>query len=217
MSFLRSAGREVAGAWRSLRYDMRPRPGRADSPADGYPDVTSAGLSTFGGVADAGEYGRRPRRLVAASAFVLLALAGAAGSYLALVNGLGAIAADQVARAPEPLPLVAEPAALPTRPPAATRAPVRRTAPAAAPTTAVTRERAECEAAPRIMRPPAPTSRPVVSPVPTPCGCFHPPVPTPTSPSSAGPTSASPTPDPSESASATPSQTPPDPRESIGY
>ncbi|GAA0803378.1 hypothetical protein Sya03_27940 [Spirilliplanes yamanashiensis] len=207
----------MAGAWRSLRYDMRQRPGQADSPADGYPDVTSAGLSTFGGGVADEEYGPRPRRLVAASAFAMLALTGAAGSYLAVVNGLGELAAGRAAQAhaPEPLPLMAEPSALPPSRPAA-RVPARRT------TAPVAAERpAQREEAPRPGRTTARPALTLAPPVPTPCRCTYPPVPTPASespsPSESLSPSPSPTPDATESATPSASETPRDPRESKGY
>ncbi|RSM64996.1 hypothetical protein DMB66_18185, partial [Actinoplanes sp. ATCC 53533] len=119
MTLWRKARTEVAGAWRSMRYDLgRPEPD-ADVPGPGtgagYPDVTSTGLSTFGGAGLTGglrtSYGGqlvpRPRRLAAVSAFGVLAVAGAAGSYLAVVNGIGALVGDQPEGA-EPYPLAAE-------------------------------------------------------------------------------------------------------------
>lgn len=65
MSVWRRTRNEVAGAWRSLRYDLsrRPEPGvtRAAAPA---PDVTSTGMSTFGGVPAANLRAARPHRPV---------------------------------------------------------------------------------------------------------------------------------------------------------
>ena len=99
MSLWRMACNELAGVWRSLRYDLRRRSdadARRTAPFD---DATSNEVSTFGGpgtdpysVHD--EYARPPRRLVAVSAFGLLALVGAAGSYFAVVNGLGDLLAE---------------------------------------------------------------------------------------------------------------------------
>jgi hypothetical protein len=117
MSLWRRTRNEVAGAWRSLRYDL----GRPVSEADpagpgagGFAEVTSTGLSTFGGAGvtgclrtgPAGDHMSRPRRLVAVSAFGALAAAGAAGSYFAVVNGVGSLAGEQVGT--EPYPLAAE-------------------------------------------------------------------------------------------------------------
>ncbi|GAA3941943.1 hypothetical protein [Actinoplanes auranticolor] len=124
MTMWRKARTEVAGAWRSVRYDLdRPEPDagepeagvRSVRPSAGHPDVTSTGLSTFGGAGMTGglrtSYGEqlvpRPRRIVAASAFGVLAVAGAAGSYFAVVNGIGALVGEKPAGA-EPYPLAAE-------------------------------------------------------------------------------------------------------------
>jgi hypothetical protein len=183
LSILRAARREVAGAWRSLRYDIHRRPGTADSPADGYPDVTSGGLSTFGGPLAEGmdfdPFDRPPRRLVAVTAFGALALAGAAGSYLAVINGLGALVGGPATPPPAPLPLVAEPVRSFSAPSGPTP---RRVADTAAPTTGTPtpeagdgRQSRPDRAQPARVRP-----RPPAPPVPTPC-C---PVPTPTSPRS---------------------------------
>ena len=86
----------MAGAWRSLRYDMGRRP--SEPPAGG-PDVTSTGMNTFGGTQ--WDFARsrprcrspagRPRRAggpLLVSAFGLLTVLGAAGAYLVVVNGL---------------------------------------------------------------------------------------------------------------------------------
>ncbi|MFG1608240.1 hypothetical protein [Actinoplanes sp. NPDC049265] len=114
MTLWRKTRTEMAGAWRSLRYDL----GRREEPGHeppvlrpGHPDVTSTGMSTFGGVEEtawpgctAGTHRRPPRRLVAVTAFGALAVAGAAGSYLAVVNGLGGLLAEEPAAA-EPYPL----------------------------------------------------------------------------------------------------------------
>ena len=119
MTLWRKARTEAAGAWRSVRYDLRrpapdpgpPAPGRGT----GHPEATPAGPSAFGGAGLTGgvrtSYGarlvRRPRRLAAASAFGVLAVAGAAGSYFAVVNGIGALTGEKVVGA-EPYPLAAE-------------------------------------------------------------------------------------------------------------
>jgi hypothetical protein len=219
MSILRSAGQEVAGAWRSLRYDLRPRRAQADSPVDGYPDVTSTGLSTFGGGMPGDEYRRRPNRLVAVAAFGLLALAGAAGSYLAVVHGLGAFGVEQATAAPQPQPqpqpLVAEPGPLPPSPAG--------TAPVAAPVSRRPQPPPPIAAPPVIAAPPAPlvpaappaqhaaapqeASTSVTRPVPsrTLPRTMAPPVPT---PASVSPSPAAPAPGPSRSASDGPSRTP---------
>ena len=123
MTLWRKTRTEVAGAWRSVRYDLgRPEPeagapdaSPAASPDAGYPEVTSTGFHTFGGAGLTGglhtSYGEqlvpRPRRLAAVSAFGVLAVAGAAGSYFAVVNGIGGLVGDSPAGA-EPYPLAAE-------------------------------------------------------------------------------------------------------------
>jgi hypothetical protein len=119
MTLWRKARTEAAGAWRSVRYDLdRPEPDAdqpAGSPSTGHPEVTSTGFHTFGGAGLTGglrtSYGEqlvpRPRRLAAVSAFGVLAVVGAAGSYFAVVNGIGALVGEQPAGA-EPYPLAAE-------------------------------------------------------------------------------------------------------------
>jgi hypothetical protein len=222
MSVWRTARDELAGAWRSLRYDLHRRSDPDALPAADCHDATSNEVSTFGGagahlysVHD--EYADSPRRLVAVSAFGLLALTGAAGSYLAVVNGLGdRLAADLPTFGP--FPLVAEgtstPAATVRRAPAARlgngaplapspvaqATPLRTRAAMAATTSAGPRRFAEGGVAPRT-----------VGPVRTPCRCA-PPAPIPTFPSAGPrPTSSqtgspapSPTPSPSPSPGASP-------------
>ncbi|MFI5933329.1 hypothetical protein [Actinoplanes sp. NPDC051494] len=120
MTLWRRTRNEVAGAWRSVRYDLgRPEPAEEN--------VTSAGLSTFGGTGTFGATGtlggtgtfpstrpfkpaharpapvRRPRRVVAVTAFGALAVAGATGSYLVVADGAGALGGDGVAGEPYPL------------------------------------------------------------------------------------------------------------------
>ncbi|GAA3340361.1 hypothetical protein GCM10020358_27680 [Amorphoplanes nipponensis] len=116
MTMWRKARTEVAGAWRSVRYDLA-RPERGGGVpvvrrGAGHPDVTSTGYGTFGGTGlngaprtSYGELVTRPRRLAAASAFGVLAVAGAAGSYFAVVNGMGTLV-DKPAGV-EPYPLAA--------------------------------------------------------------------------------------------------------------
>lgn len=79
MSLLRKTRTELAGAWRSLRYDLGRRP--VEPPASG-PDMTSTGMSTFGApvVATHTEHpvpARRPRRALTAGMFAVLTVAGA--------------------------------------------------------------------------------------------------------------------------------------------
>src|SRR4051812_40192462 len=137
MSLWRRTRTEVAGAWRSVRYDFGRRP---SEPAAEGPDVTSTGMSTFGGrpldepPAGSGERRHPPRRAVAVTAFGLLTVAGAAGAYFAVVNGLGSVLSETPAAADTfpPAPAVtsharigagragpAGPATAPRHPPAA--------------------------------------------------------------------------------------------------
>lgn len=246
MTLWRKARTEVAGAWRSVRYDLgRPEPdagergprggaGPAVHPGTGGPDVTSTGLSTFGGAGLTGglrtSYGDqlapRPRRLAAVSAFGVLAVAGAAGSYFAVVNGIGALVGDQPEGA-EPYPLAAEaPRAAEgelsnsglgrgTAHPAGAPAIAPRTAPAepapdavrVLPTTA-----AAAPVAPRVVAPRPPRTTVAGKPAarPTAC-CPNPPVPTPTVPV---PTPHSPSATPSPTPSAPDREESPQPSES---
>lgn len=175
-----NVGREMAGAWRSLRYDLTRRPERAE--VDGPTDVIYPEY----------EQSERPRRrLLAATTFGVLALAGAAGTYFAVVNGLGALVSDE-SPPPDPLPAVAEPGRpAPQGPAAAPSASTPANAPDAAtkPTKGATTGKAP-------VRPPAPS--------PT-CACVTPPVPRPTSPPPVG---QSPDPAPSATPSESPSTTP---------
>ena len=100
MNMWRRTRTEMAGAWRSVRYDMGQRPAE---PSAG-PDVTSTGMSTFGGAV--GPATGSPRRLVTVSAFGVLAAVGAAGTYFAVAGGLGALLTEKPAAA-QPNPLVA--------------------------------------------------------------------------------------------------------------
>ncbi|MEV4704847.1 hypothetical protein [Actinoplanes sp. NPDC049316] len=221
MTLWRRTRTEVAGAWRSLRYDLGRREpdetgARAGIPP-AHPDVTSTGYSTFGGAGLTGGlhtsygpgYARRPRRLVAVTAFGTLAVAGAAGSYFAVVNGLGAMLGEQPAGA-EPYPLAAaapdgttgetsneglgrgpQEAPAPAEAPAA--AGTVRTVPHTLATTGTPDSRGAV-----VLPTPRRTSVHRTSPAtaPTPCDCLTPPVPTPTAAPST-PHSPSPTPSPS--------------------
>ncbi|MEV6599405.1 hypothetical protein AB0M36_21490 [Actinoplanes sp. NPDC051346] len=224
MTLWRRTRTEVAGAWRSLRYDLGRRdpegsdPGEAPVGPGAHPaafqDVTATGFSTFGGAGVTGglrtsygdEHARGPRRLVAVTAFGVLAVAGATGSYFAVVNGLGSLLDEQGA---EPYPLAAaapggdrgadsneglgrgsEPGAAPA--PEVTGGTIRvlpnpaaTGAPTAAPPVAAARPRRTSAAGAD------PATRP------TPCDCLTPPVPTPT----AAPTAHNPSPTPSPSVS----------------
>jgi hypothetical protein len=168
-------------------------------------------MSTFGGVAAAelstsypDEFPRRPRRLAAVSAFGVLALMGAAGSYFAVVNGLGSLLSEKPATAEaHPYPLAAgDPAAASTAGLGETRSARRAAVALPAPrTTAATPTPPPA----RVLPPPAHRTRPERTGRPggAGCDCLTPPVPTPTAPSapSATPTTpASPSPSPSSSA-----------------
>jgi hypothetical protein len=241
MTLWRRTRNEVAGAWRSLRYDL----GRHEPDADeaspragaerdaGYPDVTSTGLSTFSGSGVTGglrtSYGEeqvfRPRRLAAVSAFGALAVAGAAGSYFAVVNGVGSLLGDEPAGT-EPYPLAAEAprggdgelsnsglgrgtAVLPGRPAAAATS---ETAPGrirVLPTSPSTTPSVPGRPQPRPRQTTVEGTTPATGP--TACDCLTPPVPTPTAPVPT-PHSPSATPSPSatshESGSPRPSESP---------
>jgi hypothetical protein len=212
MSLWRRTRTEVAGAWRSVRYDMGRRP---PEPAVG-PDVTSTGMSTFAGAVD--QATGAPRRLVIVSAFGVLAVAGAAGTYIAVAGGFGALLTEKPAAAqPYPLTAAAPPAgdtsnaglgqgpATVSRPDAVAAA-----APPAVPVaSAATAATPAAVPGPMLPRAPRVTAERAKPPAPRPCACPAPPVPTPTQPSpspSASPTpSASPSEPAGPSASATPS------------
>ncbi|AGL15472.1 hypothetical protein [Actinoplanes sp. N902-109] len=177
MTLWRTARSEVAGAWRSLRYDLSRR-GAYPRP---YAEVTCP--QTFG---RAGVH-RRPGRPVAVAAFGTLAVAGAAGGYFAVVNGVGPLTGEA---GTEPYPLAAAaPEAThqelaheelgtgaprkPAPPPAATI----RVVPTTAATTSVPRQDPTTSPAPRGTT----VAHPVRTTVaPLPCDCLTPPVPTPT-------------------------------------
>lgn len=108
---------EMAGVWRSVRYDFggRPAPARDEPRAE----VTNTGMSTFGGPLEEGltsdcpvvPAARPPRRLAAVGVFGVLAIAGAGGSYLTVVDGLGPLMTDKPAGAGSPPAAAAAPAA----------------------------------------------------------------------------------------------------------
>ena len=225
MSLWRMARDEMAGAWRSLRYDLRRRSDADARRATEFHDATSNEVSTFGGpgtdpysVHD--EYARPPRRLVAVSAFGLLALVGAAGSYFAVVNGLG----DLLAEGPPgsgPFPLVAE--AAPAPPGTVRQAPTARLgygapiAPSPTPLTAPLRAKAAFPGSTSTKGPAAEggVAPRTAAPTKTPCRCA-PPAPIPTFPS-AGPRPSGTPSTGSPSVSPTPStSTPPSPGPSPG-
>jgi hypothetical protein len=219
MTLWRRTRSELAGAWRSLRYDLGRRTEQSPPPAGPAPDVTSTGMSTFGGVTGHtgpaeryAEPARPRRRLAAAAAFVALAVAGSAGSYLAVVTGFGGLLhGDSAAAGERPLAAAGR-----TGDAAATgadatsglgRGPAAAAA-AAAPDVTTAQPVPPQRAAAPATEPPAagpaqPPRQPVRAGTPTreDCDCLSPPVPTPTAPPSAGPS-----PTPGDSASPSPSE-----------
>jgi hypothetical protein len=254
MTLLRRTRTEVAGAWRSLRYDLgrrteQPPPGGREPE----PDVTSTGMSTFGGVTGTGRSGpgagpaydgpgyhgpgydgpgydgpgygepARPRRtLVAAGAFLTLAVVGAAGSYLAVVTGLGGLLRDEPAAADQrPLAAAVRPGDTAAGADATSglgRGPAE--APVAATAQPVPPPKVQQPATvPAPARPAQPPARPARPGTPTreDCDCLTPPVPTPTAPPSASPSpsaSSSTAPSPSEFESSDPADPTAEPSES---
>ncbi len=221
MSLLRRTRTEMAGAWRSLRYDMGRTP--VEPPADG-PDMTSTGMNTFGlgsllegaDPVPAARPQRKPRRAVAVTAFGTLTVLGAAGAYLVVVNGLGSLLSETTAAA----------GTVPSRPAVTTavglgpgspagRAPA--TTAAGRPVTPVadaavgTGPAAPAHLVPTaVATPPPPEANAPIrttKPANPECHC-NPPVPTPTAPTSSP--SAAPSPTPSESGSAGPGPSPSD-------
>ncbi|BEL09067.1 hypothetical protein Q0Z83_072580 [Actinoplanes sichuanensis] len=199
MSLWRNIRAEMAGAWRSLRYDLGRRPaGRG--PAE--PDVTSTGMNTFPGslvflpAEPAADEERPPRRFVAVAVFCALAVCGAVGAYLVATTAFAGRMTDPPAAAPE----VAPP---PPRPPTFEAAPgprpgghagmgrTPRRPHAVSPTpaavlTTTTRVVVTPPPARENTRPATPVTEPPE------CDCDTPPVPTPTVPDPTASTSASP-------------------------
>jgi hypothetical protein len=206
----RAVWREAAGAWRSLRFDLRLRANRRD--ATGELPAADDGNSPYEAFA------RRPRRALGAVTVAVLVVAGVAGTYFAVVGGLSVLVAGDEPP-PGALPAVSRDAAPAARPPLATgRGPVTpvtpgspapgRSAPAAAPV--------EPPPAPEVSAAPPVPGQPGVGrsrggvPVPTPappCACQYPPSPPPSA--SPDPTPApAPSPAPSPSPSPSPAPTP---------
>jgi hypothetical protein len=211
----------MAGAWRSLRYDMGRRP--VEPPAGG-PDVTSTGMYTFGGqgwdfgsepielpvAGRAPEPRRQPRRAALVSALGLLTVLGAAGAYLVVVNGLVPLRDEKPAAAGTVAPavpaVIADSGIADSGIGSSTPLPRRhRSRVATDPASPAPAPVAGGAGGAATMPPPA-TTRPVrtVKPTTPECVCNHPPVPTPTAPASA----PSPTPSASASPSSSPSDTP---------
>ncbi|MEV0898072.1 hypothetical protein [Actinoplanes sp. NPDC049802] len=212
MSLWRSIRGEMAGAWRSVCYDLSRRTGATDP----RPDVTSTGMSTFpGSLVDVPDgppdtNARPPRRFVAVTAFCALGLAGAAGSYLVATTTFAGRMSDRAATPPAvaaPLPaetaeqggvagMGAVPAARERR--AGATGPVPTAPPAGRAVKPPASAAAGAAAAPAAPRPPAVERTTAPG-----CDCATPPVPTPTAAPSE--TSASPSTDPDISASPSPS------------
>lgn len=219
MSLWRLTRNEVAGAWRSLQYDLGRRADPGGWQAIPAPQLPPSGRPALDDVTRPRWYpghhrfDRPPRRLIAVSVFGALALSGGAGSYVAVVEGLDSLFSESAG--PDPYPLLAD--AAPSRSGAreitprdhdtsSPHDPHRRTSTTATPTDA-TVVRVPGPVAPdrepvRLV-PAARTVPPSQSPQPEPtCDCLNPPVPTPTSPPSASPSpSPSPSPWPSPSSS----------------
>ncbi|HET9516890.1 MAG TPA: hypothetical protein VFO77_04100, partial [Actinoplanes sp.] len=180
MRLWRTARDEVAGAWRSLRYDLQRR-SRADRPGAtrGQPNTDPHSADVYG-INDLwgdapdfdDEYDQPRRRLVAVAAFALLAAVGAAGSYLAVANGLGLL----LSNAAETYPLAdARPA--PTAVERPSPVPRQGVAPAISPPPVAQPTARRRAAAPATTRPkPGPSSTAtvvprIVAPTGWPCRC----------------------------------------------
>src|SRR5205823_6073253 len=171
---VRWIGRELAGAWRSVRYDLTRGPNPAKQPTEVlYPEYDA--------------YERQPRRWYAAAGLGLAVAAGVAATYVAVAGGIGAVFTPIV----NAVPGLSE--AAPARQPAAGTPPVGRQVSGRVPAT-----HSASPAGRHAAGAPAPDAAapaPVVQPT---CVC---PVPVPT-PQTPGPTpsnSPSPTPTPSVS------------------
>jgi hypothetical protein len=181
--------------------------------------MTSTGMSTFSGLSleePPSGYERRrppPRKALAVSTIGLLTVAGAAGVYLAVVNGLGSLVPEKPAAADT----------FPARPAATSNAEIGAGPVAAAPgraavttTTTTSDGRVVTAGEAPAPRPPAagvvPPARgtqnasPIRTTIPTSpeCKC-NPPAPTPTAPTGSPSPTASASPSPSSSGSASPS------------
>ena len=206
MNLWRRTRTEVAGAWRSVRYDIGRRP---PEPAPG-PEVTSTAMNTFAGAVD--QATGAPRRLVTVSAFGVLAVAGATGTYVAVAGGLGTLLTEKSAAAqPYPLATTAPPRAGTSNAglgqgPATVGRP---DAPATVLSTTPPTLRAPAAVPGRALPPAARvTPEQVKPPARRPCACPAPPVPTPTQPSTSPSATPSPSASPSESASPSASASP---------
>ncbi|MBB5869420.1 hypothetical protein F4553_002799 [Allocatelliglobosispora scoriae] len=179
MSFWHAIYREAAGAWRSLRYDLR----RERHPAGPAGTIEEERGTTRG-------------RVVFAGAAIML-LAGAIAGAWALVGGVRALM--DPGAPPAALPAHAAPA--PSRGPTGAAQPVTTTPTGTVPTLGAAPTSSPTRRGPA----PSPSGKslePVPTPAPT-CGCSHPPTPVPTpAPTSSPSPSPSPTQEPSPSPSA---------------
>ncbi|MEV6301005.1 hypothetical protein AB0M02_16475 [Actinoplanes sp. NPDC051861] len=218
MSLWRRVHGEVAGAWRSVSYDLGRR--SADGPDEG-PDVTSTGMGTFPGSLVEMPAGpvrtdaRPPRRFVAVVTFSMLAVLGASGSYFAATSVFaeepaGGAAAAPVKAVAAPAPVAADGAEQSGMGAGPGKVVRPRTTPPSAPP-AGTSGAAATTSARTVTRPGSTTAPPPTRSAGPECHCATPPVPTPTaatsspSPSRTGSpspsaTSGSPSADPSGSA-----------------
>ena len=235
MSLLRRSRAELAGAWRSLRYDMGRRP--AEPMSGGGPDMTSTGMSTFGGAEFTGssdpavgtgfagrlaarcDGGRSlrpnaggytvPRWAVAFTAFGALTMAGAAAAYLGVVHGVGAMIPTGPAAAGTFAARSVATQDARRGQGSAPRTPVRTTAEAEAPAPQLTSAPLP---PPGTTQPRTPASALPTKPASPDCDCDSPPVPTPTVPTSPPSPGASPEPpSPTPPSPEPPSPTPPSP------
>jgi len=193
--------KEMAGAWRSVEYDLD----RWRSRRDDGEETTELIFPEEKGP---------PRRLLATGGFALFAAVSAVGTYFAVVNGLGALLETEAAAGEAPAPVVAGADGVGARP----ADPAGRTAPPRAgrsggPLTVAGRQAASGDGSgrgtgdgvpvdeggqPRPGRPPIPEESrtpapPTTSPTPTPTGSAGPTeppsdAPTPTPTGTAGPT-----------------------------
>jgi hypothetical protein len=184
--------REVAGAWRSARYDVLRQIGVYRAAKLLTAETTELARADLIGYRHRQRSGvRSPQRVVATTGVALLVAGGAAGTYLAVAGGLAALTADPLAptvAAPAPPAMSASrPASAGT---AAKRAVPRRPAPQPA------------LIQPRTATGPNPVTEVDQATVITTPSPGHEPEATPTSPPSEPPVSSSPSP------SVTPSDTP---------
>lgn len=196
MSPWRAIGREMVGAWRSLRYDLGrfgpdatadlTDPDLTDTDPLGTepigPDPLGAGAPWHTGV---GERARPPRPFRAAVTVAVLVVLSTAGSYLGVVAGLSVLLTEAPPTVVSALPIVTDRPTPTAAPPATTAAaPAGAVAgpPAAASPAATAGPRVPSVASARPSRGPVPwwPSWPVPTCLPGRWGCASPPGPRPT-------------------------------------